>query len=105
MTERGISVVLRVRVTPRARANALIRDAAGTLRARLMAPPVEGAANRALVDLLARKLGLKRGDFEVVQGLRGRDKLVAVRGYSEAELALRLDAIGAADVDKAGRGD
>ena len=99
-----MSLVLRVRVIPRARSNALTRDAAGSLRARLTAPPVEGAANRALVELLARRLRLKRGDLEVVQGARGRDKLVAVRGCSEAELALRLRALGASDVDNTGYG-
>jgi uncharacterized protein len=100
---RGTSVVLRVRVIPRARSNALTRDAAGTLRARLTAPPVEGAANRALVDLLARELGLKRGDLAVVHGERGRDKLIAVQGYSEAELRTRLSRLAAPDVDNAGR--
>jgi uncharacterized protein (TIGR00251 family) len=85
--------MLQVRVVPRARANALTRDEAGTLRARLTAPPVEGAANRALIDLLARELGFKRGDLEVVKGARGRDKLVAVHGCSEADLHARVAAL------------
>jgi uncharacterized protein len=97
------STVLHVRVVPRARSNALTRDAAGTLRARLMAPPVEGAANRALVDLLARHLGVKRGDLEIVQGRRSRDKLVVVHGCSGAELALRVEGLVPTDVDNAGR--
>lgn len=96
--------MLRVRVTPRARTNALALDGNGVLRVRLMAPPVEDAANRALIELLADALGLKRGAFEVVQGRRSRDKVVAVRECSEAELALRLRRVaGAADVDKAKR--
>jgi len=99
-----MSIILRVRVIPRARSNALTCDAAGTLRARLTAPPVEGAANRALIKLLASRLQLKRGDIEVVKGTHGRDKLVAIQGCSEAELALRLSALGASDVDNTGRG-
>ena len=94
---------LRIRVVPRARANVLTRDAAGTLRARLTAPPVDGAANRALIDLLARALGVKRRDLEVVQGAHNREKVVAVSGCSEAALALRVQALGASDVDKAER--
>jgi uncharacterized protein (TIGR00251 family) len=82
VTTTPASDVIRVRVIPRARANALTVDAAGTLRARLTAPPVEGAANRALLDLLARELGLKRGDLTLVRGERGRDKLVTVQGSS-----------------------
>jgi len=103
VTARGTSIILRVRVIPRARSNALTCDAAGTLRARLTAPPVEGAANRALVELLARELGLKRGDLAVVRGERGRDKLIAVRGCSAAELSARLGLLAASDVDNSGR--
>lgn len=95
--------VLRVRVVPRARANVLSVDAAGTLRARLTAPPVEGAANRALLDLMARALRVKRGDLELLRGEHGRDKLVAVHGLSEAEVTLRVRALGTPDIDNAGR--
>lgn len=97
-----MAVVLEVRVVPRARANALTRDPSGLLRARLTAPPVDGAANRALIDLLARALGVRRGDLEVIHGARGRDKRVVVRGCSPVDLALKLAAVAASDVDKAG---
>lgn len=80
----------------------MTRDPSGLLRARLTAPPVDGAANRALVDLLARVLGVKRGDVEVVHGERGRDKRVLVHGCSPADLAARLAALAASEVDKAG---
>ena len=96
-------VILQVRVVPRARTNAVTRDAEGKVRARLTAPPVEGAANRALIDLLARHLGVRRADLEVVHGTRGRDKLVTVHGCSEAELAERLAALPGSDVDNAKR--
>jgi uncharacterized protein len=95
--------VLRVRVLPRARTNALALDPSGTLRARLTAPPVEGAANRALLELLARELGLKRADFALVHGAHGRDKLVEVLGCTAEDLAVRLARLGTVDVDKAGR--
>ena len=96
-------VVLRVRVVPRARTSALTSDGTGGLRARLTAPPVEGAANRALIDLLARALRVKRADLELVKGERGRDKLVAVRGLPADEVARRVDALGPPDVDNAER--
>jgi uncharacterized protein (TIGR00251 family) len=103
VTTRAAPVVLRVRVIPRARTNALTCEAGGTLRARLTAPPVEGAANRALIELMARRLGVKRGDLEVVQGERGRDKLVAIHGLSAAEVRLRVQVLGTPDVDNAER--
>ena len=97
----GGPLLLRVRVIPRARTNALSLDANGVLRVRLTAPPVEGAANRALVELLAERLELKLAAIEIVQGARGRDKVVAVRGCSQSELVARLGrCTGRNDVDK-----
>ncbi len=98
-----MAVVLQVRVVPRARSNALTRDPSGMLRARLTAPPVEGAANRALLELLARGLGFRRADLEIVHGTRGRDKRVAVTGHSAAEVKRRVQALGGPDVDNAER--
>ena len=103
MSRAGEAPTVRVRVLPRARANMLTREPDGTLRARLTAAPVEGAANRGLIELLARKLGLKRGALVIVQGAHHREKVVAVEGLSAADLALRIAALTASDVDKAGR--
>lgn len=99
-----MTAVLRVRVVPRARRNQLRRDGSGGLRAWVTAPPVEGAANRAVIDLLANVLGFKRADLEVVHGVHGRDKQIRVNGCSEAELSARLGTLEPVDVDKAGRG-
>lgn len=57
---------------------------------RLQAPPVEGAANRALVRFLARVLDVRAGNITVVAGHKSRDKTVEVEGISrqEAEKAL-----------------
>ena len=96
--------VLHVRVVPRASRAALTRDADGRWRAHVTAPPVEGAANRALVALLADRLGVPKGAFAFVRGERGRDKVVAVDGLSSCDVERRL-AGGISRVDKApGRG-
>ncbi len=72
--------VLRVRVVPRASRSSLAREADGRLRVHLTAPPVEGAANRALIALLAERLDLPRSALELVRGEHSRDKLVCVHG-------------------------
>ena len=73
-------VTIPVRVAPRAGRTALDGVVEGALRVRLAAPPVEGAANRALVEFLAALLGVPKRDVAVVRGERGRQKLVQVRG-------------------------
>ena len=72
------TVRLLVRATPRARSRALRRRADGSLTARVTAPPIDGRANRALIDLLAEALDLPRRDISIERGIRGRDKRVLV---------------------------
>ena len=82
-------VVLAIRVTPRARREALaLVD--GQVRAWLRAAPVEGVANAALIALLADRLDLPRRDISILRGERGRHKLVAIAGQTSETLRARL---------------
>jgi uncharacterized protein YggU (UPF0235/DUF167 family) len=103
VTARG-RATLEVRVMPRASRTSLARDAGGALRAYLTAPPVEGAANRALVELLAGALRLPKRCLTIVRGVRGRDKVVSVEGCTEADLERRVAGALGSPVDKAGDG-
>jgi uncharacterized protein len=67
-----------VRLTPRAAADRVDGVVDGVLRARVAAPAVEGAANHALVRLLADALGVSRSDVRIVAGASSRQKLVVV---------------------------
>lgn len=88
---------LAVRVTPRGGREALgglVRDAEGrpALAVRLAAAPVEGAANAALLKLLAARLGLRRADVTLLSGATGRSKRVHLAG-DPAALGRALDAL------------
>jgi hypothetical protein len=61
----------------------------GVLRVRVAAPAVEGAANQALVRLLAEELGVPQRDVRLVAGATGRTKLVTVDGCSAERLQAR----------------
>jgi uncharacterized protein (TIGR00251 family) len=86
-----------VRVVPRAGRTAVAGVRHDALLVRLAAPPVDGAANDALVALLASLLGCARRDIAIVSGQSARDKRVAVQGMTAEALRARLDAILAAD--------
>ena len=76
-----------VKVTPRApktEVSGLMDD--GTLKIRLAAPPVGGAANRALVEFLAQLLDLPRGQIDIIAGETTERKLVSLIGISPAEV-------------------
>lgn len=85
---------LHLKVLPRASRSAILPpDAEGLLPVRLQAPPVDGAANTALLALLAEALGCPKGRLKLKQGALGRKKLVLAEqvGLPGAErLALRL---------------
>ncbi len=78
-----------VRVIPRSRRNAIEWEA-GVLKAHLTAPPVEGAANEALLELLAEKLKLPRRSISIVQGATSRQKIVEIAGLTSEEIEKKL---------------
>ena len=85
------ALVLAVRVTPRAKKTALAgigADADGRphLAIRLAAPPVDGAANDALIRFLAADLGLPRSAVRIVAGDTSRIKQIRLEGATEADL-------------------
>ena len=78
-----------VRLTPRAGGDLVDGVVEGELRARVSAPAVEGAANNALVRLLAEELGVARRDVRIVAGASSRQKLVVVEGVDEEAIVAR----------------
>lgn len=84
-------LTIAVHVTPRSSRDALTLEGDDALRARLTAPPVEGAANEALVTLLAARLRLPKRAITIVRGASSRDKRVAIMGITADELRTRLD--------------
>jgi len=70
---------LAIRVTPRARRDEVVEVLADqTIKIRLTAPPVEGKANQALIEFLAKILGVPEAKIEIIAGATGRDKLVSI---------------------------
>jgi len=81
---------LKVRVIPRAGKDALAGRRGDALLVRLQAPPVEGAANKALAKFLAETLGIRAADVRIVSGEKSRDKVVEISGATETQIARLL---------------
>lgn len=82
--------ILTVRVTPRAGRSAVVGYRDGMLLVKLAAPPVDGAANEALVALLAAALDVPKRAIEIVSGAKSRTKRVAIADLPAARLEQRL---------------
>jgi len=78
-----------VRLAPRSSSNHVDGVIDGALKVRVTAPAVEGAANAALVNLLADVLGVGRRDVRIVAGATGRRKLVVVDGADREAIVAR----------------
>jgi len=86
-------VILSVRVIPRSPKSAISGRRGDAIVIRLAAPPVDGAANDALVDYLARLFGRPKRDVRIVSGAKSRDKRVKIDGVSDADGAVRLSTL------------
>ena len=83
---------LHVRLTPRAKRDAIEGWREGALRVRVVAPPVEGKANEALLRLLAKALDVPVRDLAIVAGTTSRHKTVEVAGLDDETVRRRLGA-------------
>jgi len=88
--EKGGSVLLNIRVQPNSSKEETGEVRNDVLIIRLTAPPVEGKANDALIRFLSKRLAVAKSRVTLVQGERGRNKLVAIQGLGAREVAMRL---------------
>jgi uncharacterized protein (TIGR00251 family) len=80
-----------VRVQPRASGAGVAGVHGGALKVRLTQPPVDGAANEALIELLAAALGVPRRSVRIVSGATARTKVVDVDGTDVARVRQLAD--------------
>ena len=83
--------LIAVKVVPRAAKDEIVGWLEGVLKVRVMAPPQDGRANRALEELLATQLRLKKSAVTVAAGLASARKRVAIEGLTRDEIVRRID--------------
>ena len=87
ITPHAEGATLAVRAQPGARKNAVLGEQAGALKVSVTAPPEDGRANAALVEVLRDWLGLKRSQVELAGGATNRNKVFLIRGVTAEQLA------------------
>ncbi len=92
--EEGAAATLSVRIQPRASKNEIVVQSDGSLKIRLTAPPVDGAANEALIAFLAKVLRVSRSQIEILSGHTSREKRVRIGGISRDDAERILNAGG-----------
>lgn len=74
----GVPRRIEIRVIPRARRNEIGGERQGRLVVRTTAPPADGAANKAVIELVAAHLGVPRRRVTIVSGAHARDKTLQI---------------------------
>jgi uncharacterized protein len=80
-------ITLEAKVTPRASRDEIVGMREGVLAVRVTAAPVDDAANRAVVKLIAKRAGVAPSRVRIARGARGRRKRIEIDGAGPEELA------------------
>jgi uncharacterized protein (TIGR00251 family) len=80
------TVIFAVRIQPRASKDEIVSEMAGAVKIRLQSPAIEGRANEALVEFLAKLLKTPKGAVRILSGERSRIKRVEIRGVTKLQV-------------------
>lgn len=77
-SRRGITI--KVRVEPRSSRKGVAGIVGDALKIRLNSPPVGGAANKEIVEILSEELGIRKTALNIIKGRSSRDKVIEIEG-------------------------
>ena len=82
---------IKIKLLPRSSKNQIIGKEGDLFKVKVTSPPVEGKANKALVQLLAKNLGISKGRVEIIAGKNSRLKTLRIHGLSEKNITSLLE--------------
>lgn len=80
------SFTFTIRVVPRASKSEIVGEVEGSLKVRISAPPVDGAANEEVVKVLAKAFGVSKSNVSIVSGETSKTKRIRVVGATPEQL-------------------
>lgn len=89
--ESAAGLEIRLHVQPRAKRSEISGVHNGALKVKVTAPPVDDAANRAIIEFFSTFLGISRSSLQIISGLKSRDKILRIKGLSLVDLLGRID--------------
>ena len=90
MLETANGLQVRIHAQPRARCSELAGTHNGALKVKVAAPPVDDAANRAIVDFFAALLDVPKSRVRIAAGLKSREKTLHIEGVSVERFVQKL---------------
>jgi uncharacterized protein (TIGR00251 family) len=91
MVKKTAQTEIEIRLTPRAAKNEITGKEGEVYRVKVTSPPIDGKANKALIELVSKRLGIPKRDIEMITGQRSRLKTLLIHSLSLAEVKAKLD--------------
>ena len=82
---------IRVKLLPKSSRNQIVGREGDHFKVKVTAPPIEGRANKALIDLLAKKLHVPKSHIEIISGKHSRLKWIRIDGLSQEVIIRALE--------------
>ncbi len=79
------SLIINIKVEPRSSKSGIAGIYGDGLKVKLTSPPVEGRANKELIEVLAKEFGIKKKDVEIISGKKSKNKIVKLIGVKRIE--------------------
>ena len=81
-------LTIKIKVEPRSSKSGVVGPYGDTLKVKLTSPPVEGKANKELIEVLAKAFGIAKKDIEIISGQSSKNKIVKLRSLRGKEESL-----------------
>ena len=77
---------IKLRISPNASKNEIIKNEDGTIKVKITAQPVEGKANKALIEFLSKEFKIPKTSIEIVRGDSSKDKTLLIKIDNEGKI-------------------
>ncbi len=81
-----IKTTIKIKLIPKSSKNKIISKESNLYRIKVTAPPVDGKANKALINLLSKKLNCAKSNIEITSGKNSRLKTISIKGLTQEEI-------------------
>ena len=85
ITNNKKEITIKVKVEPRSSKSGIVGPYGDSLKVKLTSPPVEGKANKELIEVLAKEFGIPKKDVEIVAGHNSKNKTVKLIGVNSID--------------------
>lgn len=78
-------LILKIKVEPRSSRAGLVGQYGDALKVKLISPPVEGKANKELIEILAKEFGVHKKNIEIISGQSSKNKMVRLHNIKASK--------------------